>query len=83
MKERAAVKEALWVRTALLLAVVVLVGVLSGVEAQDKSEKHRDREAQGLEGTSDFSERVLYQSLCLNHSLLHNTYPQCHSHVCT
>ncbi len=46
MKERAAVKETLWTRTA-LLAVLVLVGVLSGVEAQDKGELHTHTEAQG------------------------------------
>ena len=49
MKERAPVKEALWTRTALSLAVLVMVGVLSGVEAQDRGElhTHTHTEAQG------------------------------------
>ena len=53
MKERAPVKEALWTRTALSLAVLVMVGVLSGVEAQDKGELHtHTHTGTGLEGTS-------------------------------
>ena len=63
MKERAPVKEALWTRTALSLAVLVLVGVLSGVEAQDRGELHTHTQRHRVRGDFSNSERLLYQSL--------------------